>query len=58
MHRTDIETVAQFKSQQMFLSDPQRETLAPLADDDLVEVTRQHTPFGTFVMDVRPATNR
>ena len=46
------ETVKVYKSKQAFLTDPDRKALAGLADDDLVIVLREVTPFGTFSLSV------
>lgn len=55
MNSSSTETLARFRSQQVIFVQWMQEATAGLADTDLVEVTRQSTPFGSFVIDVRPA---
>jgi hypothetical protein len=55
MNSTKTETLAHFRSQQVIFVQWMQEATAGLADTDLVEVTRKSTPFGSFVLDVRPA---
>lgn len=47
MTHTTIETVAQLHAQQQIIPDWMRQLGNP---DDLVRVTRQHTPFGVYVI--------
>ena len=53
--KEEIETVKVYKSKQMFLTTPEKEALAGLADDDLVWVLREVTPFGTYSLEVKAA---
>lgn len=46
------ETVKVYKSKQVFLTTPEKQALAGLADDDLVIVLREVTPFGTYSLSV------
>jgi hypothetical protein len=48
-----IETVKVYKAKQAFLTAPERAALAGLADDDLVWVLREVTPFGTYSLEVK-----
>jgi hypothetical protein len=48
-----IETVKVYKAKQAFLTTPEKQALAGLADDDLVWVLREVTPFGTYSLEVK-----
>jgi hypothetical protein len=48
-----IETVKVYKAKQAFLTTPEKQALEGLADDDLVWVLREVTPFGTYSLEVK-----
>lgn len=52
---TKIETLAELKRRQLIFPEWMQKATAGLAPDAMVEVERRVTPFGTFVLAVRPA---
>ena len=54
-HHTTTQTVEQVRNTQVVWTDWMKEACAGLEDHDLVEATRQHTPFGTYLLAIRPA---
>ena len=47
------ESVSSVKSKQLTVPDWMTKALEGLSDDDIVTVTRQYTPFGTFVIGLK-----
>ena len=57
MARTDrYETVAHVLSRQVLVPDWLRDVTAGLADDAMLRVVREETPFGTYLLSVEAAT--
>jgi hypothetical protein len=54
--QTQIETVESVRSRQVIWVDWMQKATAGLFDDSLVEVTTQHTPFGSYCLGIKPAT--
>jgi hypothetical protein len=54
--QTQIETVESVRSRQVIWVDWMQKATAGLSDDSLVEVTTQHTPFGSYCLGIKPAT--
>ena len=54
-HTTTTQTVEQVRNTQVIWVDWMRQACDGLEDHDLVEVTREHTPFGTYLLAIRPA---
>ena len=54
-HITTTQTVEQVRNTQVIWPAWMQEACDGLEDHDLVEVTREHTPFGTYLLAIRPA---
>lgn len=52
---TDIQTVKEVRDSQVVWVAWMRQACEGLEDHNLVEATRQHTPFGTFLLAIHPA---
>lgn len=53
---TTVEPVAAVRARQVVWVTWMSEACAGLTDTDLLVVTSQHTPFGTYLHNMRPAT--
>jgi hypothetical protein len=53
---TATETVALVKSRQSIWVEWMQRATAGLTDESLVEVTTNHTPFGSFCVSITPVT--
>jgi hypothetical protein len=53
MNTTTTQTLAQVEANQSITPGWLADMITEHGADALVEVTRKHTPFGTFVMDIK-----
>jgi hypothetical protein len=56
MQTTKIETIGAAMMMQTIVPTWMQKIADEVGDDGRVEVTRQHTPFGTFVVAIRPVS--